>query len=298
MTRLTQGDIARLPELLPAIDKAFRRAAGAGLGDLARWAAEGPAAERQPAGHGGENLLAGLPVGIVPVSAGQGFIPGFPEAVAAVCRFIGCEAFVTEKSDVAGLAAAVERQARLVLLADDERFICLDLRSGRFADNGEATGRGYAAALTGAARHLSSSGQLGRQEADDAEPVLVIGLGPVGLAAALWLRQAGFRVLLHDRDERRAREAAVRVDSAPVVSLEEGLRRADLILDASPAPDLLGADRVTGRTVVAGPGMPAGPTPAAADLLGERFLHEPLALGVATMVHCTTFSRTDPGPRQ
>jgi pyrrolysine biosynthesis protein PylD len=264
-----------LPERLVQIEAMFRRGTGLDLAALARKGALGQSNLRPPAERAVFPSFVDVRVAVVPISAGKGFIPGFCEAVASVCSFLGCESFVTQKPDVAGLAAAAERHAHLVLLADDERFVCLDLRSGRLTDNGAATGRGYAAALAAAAEGSAEPGQ---------KRVLVVGLGAVGRAAAQWLVEAGFEVLGFDSDSEAAAKAALDLPLAIPASIDAGLETAGLVLDASPARDFLDAPRISGQMVVAAPGMPSGVTAAAAELLGDRFLHEPLALGVATMV--------------
>ena len=67
------------------------------------------------------------------------------------------------------------------------------------------------------------------------------------------------------------------------VSLAAGLAGSRLVLDATPTPDLIDAGWVGADGVVSSPGLPPGVTAAAAQALGERLVHEPLALGVAAM---------------
>lgn len=266
MTRLTADDVGMVAASLPALDRRLRRATGFDLLTLALMTARGP-------GPGGPSTCpAGVEVAVVPVTAGAGTISGFAEAVASVCAHIGCRSRVSARSDVAGLAFAAERGAELVLLADDERFIALNLSSGSFVDNGLATGHAYAMALHGAAR-----GVAGR-------PVLVIGLGPVGLAACATFARLGATVLVCDTDLVRVEVATRSLPVLPVLSVEIGLDEVDLVLDASPAPDLIGEDWVSERSVVVAPGLPKGVTPGAAAALGHRLIHESLALGVAAMV--------------
>jgi len=107
-------------------------------------------------------------------------------------------------------------------------------------------------------------------------------MGPVGRAAAAKARELGAHVIAADSDP-QALAVATRTLSIEAVPLPEGLRRARLIVEATPAADLIGLDDLKSDTVVAAPGMPLGVTAEAAQALGERLVHEPLALGVATM---------------
>jgi hypothetical protein len=67
------------------------------------------------------------------------------------------------------------------------------------------------------------------------------------------------------------------------VTLADGLARCDLIFDATPAAAFIDASDVSPITVAAVPGLPSAFTPAAQAVLGERHIHEPLAIGVAVM---------------
>jgi pyrrolysine biosynthesis protein PylD len=270
MTRLTEDDIRWLPGGVKGLDEWLRRATGMSLRGVAAHACgiEEPVAAE---------LLTGTHVAAVPISAGQGFITGFSQTVAAICRQVGCEAFVTAAPDVTGLAEAVGRGARVVFAADEDTFIALNVGSGRCADNGAATGAAFVAALDGAARTLGGlAGGL------DGQLMLVIGVGPVGQAAAARALPLGASALAADSDPDRLAAAARAVPVEPV-SLEEGLRRARLIVDATPVAGIIGVEHLRPDTIVAAPGMPLGMTTEAARALGERLVHEPLALGVATM---------------
>ena len=67
-------------------------------------------------------------------------------------------------------------------------------------------------------------------------------------------------------------------------NLERVLVRHHYIIDATPAPDVINVDHITQDTFVAAPGVPAGLSPEAALKLSGRFLHDPLQIGVATMI--------------
>ena len=89
-------------------------------------------------------------------------------------------------------------------------------------------------------------------------------------------------MLVCELDEARLARVAGELPVTPV-ALADGLARCRLVLDATPTPDLIDADWVGTDGVVSSPGLPPGVTAAAATALGERLVHEPLALGVAAM---------------
>jgi len=262
MTRLTSDDVEALRAALPQVERQFREVCGLGLLGLALRAA-GVRAE--------EWAAAPRRAAAVPISTGEGVIPGFCECVVAVLRHLGVDAWVTGLADVRGLQEAVDAGADAVFVADDHRFIAVGLATRRCADDDPATADGYVEALAAAAGGLE-----GRE-------VLLLGLGPVGTAAARRLLAHGARVLVVEPDEERRAAALAAQPALRPVSLAEGLSRCRLVFDATPAAGIIDAGDVDAGAVAAVPGVPSGFTAAAQEKLGPRHLHEPLAVGVAVM---------------
>ncbi|MBV5330692.1 MAG: hypothetical protein JZU65_24185 [Chlorobium sp.] len=124
MTRLQHQDIAELGPNLIAYEKRLRTAIGCGLADIAAHALG-----MQPITNG--RLLRDTVAAVIPVSYGEGLIPGFSEAVQSILGFLGCTAFVTEQSNIMGLGEAIERKASLLFLSDDDDFVAMNLATGR-----------------------------------------------------------------------------------------------------------------------------------------------------------------------
>jgi 3-methylornithyl-N6-L-lysine dehydrogenase len=262
MTRLTEADVTELTAELMAVEDRLREATGLGLRDLAlRTVTDGDRCVQ----------LHGARVAAVPISSGQGVIGGFSACVVATLQHLGCDAWMTTQPDVRGMQAAVAAGAQVVFLADDHRFIALNVTKGCSADDDPATADGYVTALEAAAGGLE-----GRE-------VLVLGLGPVGRAAVRRLEARGSAVLVAEPDAERIEAAGAVGLTFSVVPLAVGLTRCDLVFDASPAADLIDAADLRAGTIAAVPGMPSAFTAAAQELLGVRHIHEPLAIGVAVM---------------
>ncbi|MFA4965135.1 MAG: 3-methylornithyl-N6-L-lysine dehydrogenase PylD [Thermoleophilia bacterium] len=262
MTRLTADDVGGLIEDLRAFEEGLRSFADFGLRGLAlRTAADPPACVP----------LHGTRMAAVPFSSGEGFIPRFSECVVTILRHLHCDAWVTTQPDIRGLQEAAEMAAEVVFLADDFRFIALNLRSGRCVDDDPATADGYVTALEAAA-----GGLVGRN-------VLLLGLGPVGRAAARRLVSRGASVAVVEPDAARLREALDGGLRIRPLSLAEGLELCDLVFDATPAPDFIDAGAARHIVAAAVPGLPSAFTAAAREALGPRHIHEPLAIGVAVM---------------
>lgn len=251
MTRLTTEDVAGLDAGLGSLDDRLRAITGLDLKTLAA----------EAAGISGKSI-GGAVIRIVPMTCGQGRIGGFSEAVVAIIEHLGGWADVTRGSDACGMAEAIDDGADAVFLADDERFVALDLVRRRVVDNAQATALGFVHALHRAAGNFS-----GRE-------VLVIGAGPVGRTTISLLLQQGARVLLAETDPVRATVPGTRR-----VDLMDGLNCAGLVLNASPAPIKGGWLRE--GVIISSPGVPFGYDQEAQSK--STIIHDPLPTGVAVM---------------
>ncbi len=265
MTRLRPNDLAGLGQGLKLYERELQGKTGLTLRQIACRAA----------GIGEERVLKGIrntTVGVTSMTVGQGILQGFAEAVRDIIHYLGCKAFVPKSVDVAGLAAAIEQGADVVFMADDSHFIAVNLSTRRIVDNAEATGRGYGAALEGLAGGMRD------------RPVLVIGAGHVGTSSAKILREMGAHIGIFDQKRLRAQRLAREVEGIVEEDLEAALDKYAILVDASPASGIIKASHVKPTTIVAAPGIPLGLTPEAQSRIGGRLIHDPLQIGVATMM--------------
>ena len=263
MTRLTTDDVQELSDSLGEFETGLREVTGLGLRELAMNTVAHPSMCVP---------LYGVRVGVVPVASGEGVIGGFCDCVVAILRHLGCDAWTTAQPDVRGIQEAYDGAAEVVFLADDFRFIALNTRKGRCVDDDPATADGYVTALEAAAGSLFS------------RHVLLLGLGPVGRAAARRLVSRGATVEVVEPDEARLQAALDSGFKLRPVALADGLARCDLVFDATPSAGFIDVGDVSPSTIAAVPGLPSAFTPAAQAVLGARHIHEPLAIGVAVMV--------------
>ncbi|MCK5551868.1 MAG: 3-methylornithyl-N6-L-lysine dehydrogenase PylD [Deltaproteobacteria bacterium] len=224
------------------------------------------------------NIVASYIVAVVPMTCGLGVIEGFADTVRAILRHIGVEAYSTRGVDVAGLAEAFERKANVIMVADDNRFVAINTKSGRVVDNADATGKGYVSALS-----QMIDGVKG-------DRVLVIGCGQVGRASATALVGFGAEVSVYDVDRHRCQDFAreLRRSSNGEIRVEEELNGALVrhrrLIDASPAENIIDEQHVSPDSIVCAPGVPHGLSPGALKRISHRFIHDPLQIGVATMI--------------
>jgi pyrrolysine biosynthesis protein PylD len=211
-------------------------------------------------------------VAVIPITAGQGVIKGFTQAVKGIIEHLGCPCFITGNSDAAGLAEGIEKGATTVFLADDNRFIAINISQKRVIDNAEATGWSYAYALNACAGGLN-----GRD-------VLLIGAGRVGKNALHALLKLGANVGIFDIDGSKVQSLVDKFKVKKEENLSEALDLYTFIFNASPAPDIFQAEHIKPETTIAACGIPIGLSDEARRLAEERLIHDPLQLGTAAML--------------
>jgi pyrrolysine biosynthesis protein PylD len=271
VTRLITTDISDIAANLKNYDRELVDRTGYSLSGIACRAAEIDEAQIK-------NLLPKIRVGVIPITSGEGIISGFADAVLSILLHMGANAFVARSADVAGIAESFEKKADMVMLADDERFVALHIRSRSIADNAVCTGKAFATGLR------LMAGSLKRRE------VLVIGCGPVGRSATQTLIRIGARVSVYDIQVEPLKEWVKTIDQTAdskiqiVKKLESALQRQQFIIDASPAHNIIHAHHITPDTYISAPGFPCGLDPEAQAKLSNRLLQDPLELGVATML--------------
>ena len=265
MTRLSSDWISGIDESIGAYDVDLVQKTGLTLRQIAAKAAGMPE-EILCQSFGSER------VAVIPITAGQGVIKGFTKAVYSIIQHLGCPCFITMNSDAAGLAEGVEKGASILFLADDDRFIAVNLSQKRVIDNAEATGRSYAYALDASAGGLNG------------KDVLLIGSGRVGKYALHALLELGARVDVFDIDGTKVQALAEKFKIKVEQNLSEALTHYTLFFDASPAPDIIHPEHIKPDTIIAACGIPLGLNDEARMLVEERLIHDPLQLGTATML--------------
>ncbi|MDQ7093514.1 3-methylornithyl-N6-L-lysine dehydrogenase PylD [Desulfosporosinus sp. PR] len=268
MTRLKEDDIEQISATLSDYDQELLAKTGCRLRELAAYSV-GKDINRPDDEF--------LQTAVIPLTCGQGVIGGFAESVASIINHLGFGAWVTDLPDAGGVAEAVKNGADILFMADDQRFMAMNLHTRAVSENGAATGKGYAAGL-----ERMNNGLKGNE-------VLVLGVGPVGTSAAFFLARYGAKVSIFDPDLRASRtlvkEFAKFGYSLNIVGdLNLALRHHRLIVDACPAQNVIRQDHLREDTLIAAPGIPLGLEAAGLEQISSRLLHDPLQIGVAVMM--------------
>jgi len=266
LTRLTTTDIQHIPRIMKKYDEELKKKTGCSLIEIAEDAAQ---ADRSI-----ERIIRKTKAAVVPVTAGKGIIRGFSEAVAAILNHIGIKAFITQGADIVGMAEAFEKGADLIFAADDDKFVAINLTTRRVVDNAAATAKAYVAALNRMAKGLKG------------RPVLVIGIGNVGSEAVANLIARKAKPLTVDIDRHKLISLRKKYKGQVMVfdTVAEAMRHTNLVIDASPARNILKSCMIEKNTLISAPAIPLGLTKAALERIGwQNLTHDPLQLGVATM---------------
>ncbi len=268
MTRLKQDDVVEIATTLEEYNAELVRITGSSLREIAVHAVGKKV---------NEDYIKKLKIAVIPMTCGQGIIEGFVESVASIIGYLGFNPVVTTNRDAGGVAEAVQNGSDILFMADDNSFVAVNLRTGKVSDNGEATGKGFVTGLVHMCAGLTD------------KKVLVIGAGPVGSSAALALIRFGAVVSIYDinfpacqrlSEEFTKQGYAVTIES----DLDIALGRHCILVDACPKEDFITLQHISDKTMIAAPGIPLGVEAFGVAQLSNRLLHDPLQIGVATMI--------------
>ncbi len=267
MTRLEENWIYKMAEEIEETEGDLRKKTGWGYSELA--AQVGGISIREF-----QKRCEGKKVAVVTMTAGQGEIGRFAGSIQAIVRKLGVEAFLTSGTDVEGLYEATVKGADIVYMADDDRFIALNLRNGRVGENNEGTAKGFVHALQGVAKKNGET--LMGQE------VLVIGCGPVGRQGAKELQALGARPVCWDLDPLCLE--SLELENYRKIASPEEIRNYRYIFDACSSGDWMDIGMLHPDCRYATPGVPLSLTKAAAGRYGDQMVHDLLQIGVASML--------------
>ncbi len=214
-----------------------------------------------------------IKIGVVPVTSGEGIIGSFCESVAAVTAAMGFRSFVTECYDVGGIFEAHKKDADIIFMADDDRYISFNLNKKKMADNNFATAAGYLTALEEA--HGSLTGK----------EVLLLGFGVVGQEFLKRLMKKGISVTGYDIDENRLK--AMGWSGAEILEKPEDMQKFKVVIDATCEGGWIHKGMLHPEAWIASPGIPISLDEEMYPLYEKRIIHDYLEIGTAAMLGFT-----------
>lgn len=268
MTRLKTEWIENIRYEAEDWDNALRDQTGAGLCELAL---RGSGTSRKEF----EKAKKNCPVGVVSITGGQGVIGTFAESVASIVSAMGFTAEVAEKTDVNGFYEACSRGAHVVFMADDNRFLAVNLTKKALGENDRSTARGYVEALEGMMEKRGNVGLKG-------QTVLLLGYGRVGREIEKYLLEKEARLVIYDKDEDIRRK--ILAQGKVFLEKIEDMKRYELIMDATSTGPWITTDMLHKDVFIAAPGIPFSLDEETREDFQGRWVHDNLPIGTAVML--------------
>jgi pyrrolysine biosynthesis protein PylD len=271
MTRLRTEDIEYIPQALKAYDRQLLNKTGHTLKGIACHAIGVTDDEL-------EGIVTSCKVCVIPLTCGQGVINRFSATVSGIISHLDFYSFAARHSDVAGIVEAFEKESDIILLADDDRFVAINVHTKYVSDNIEMTAKGFVAGLDLIAGGLKN------------KDALVIGCGQLGRHTAKTLVAMSAFVSVCDINTQLASSLQKEImDELEIgIQIDNDWRstpgKYQHIIDATPSADFIDASMIAHDTYVAVPGVPCGLSSEARKIISNRYLHDPLQIGVACMV--------------
>ncbi|MGN0659924.1 MAG: 3-methylornithyl-N6-L-lysine dehydrogenase PylD [Emergencia sp.] len=218
-----------------------------------------------------EEVRAAARIAVIPVTQGEGIIGCFSESVAAIVRSMGFRADVMKHTDVDGIYDAARRGYDILFMADDIRYMALNIRTGKVSDNNYATALGFIQALR---LMMKKNGKdIGR------EKILQIGYGTVGKEAAAILENHSVDFDLYDKDQQVLSGTAHKK-----LQNKDEIKNYSYILDFTNEGSWLAGCDLAGDILYASPGVPYSMDAEAAERFEDRAVHDNLEIGTAVML--------------
>ena len=221
-----------------------------------------------------------LVIGVIPITQGEGIISDFTEAVASILASMEFNAFVTTNTDVNGIYEAYNKGANVLFFADDDRYIALNIRDMRIADNNYCTALGYITVLDKLMRKSGKDMSL--------EKILVIGYGIVGKEAVKLLKNKSARFAVYDKDKTVfSDEGSSGIDGSldfEILESYDDIKKFKYILDFTNEGEWLKASDINPDTIYSSPGVPCSLDKNAKKILEKTAIYDNLEIGTCVML--------------
>lgn len=209
-------------------------------------------------------------IAVVPVTSGLGTITSFSESVAAIVKAMGFDAFVTEATDINGIYEAHLKNADIIYMADDDRYIALNVKNGKVGDNNIATAYGFTEILNKMAGGVSG------------KDIAVLGYGIIGQLMAEHLAAKGAKVAVYDKDINKQRQV---LDGGHLwIDNINDIKNYRFIADGTSEGEWLDEKMLADDVLIAAPGIPFSLTAAARQNIEGQYIHDLLEIGTAGML--------------
>ena len=265
MTRLEENWISNMANEMTAAELDLKNKTGLNYRQLAAKAAGIEDADF-------DELTKSLKVAVVTITTGLGVIGSFAGSVKGILESMKINTFVTENSDVDGIFEAHLKGADIVFMADDDRFIALNLKNSRIGENNIGTAKGFVTALEAA---------TGKSPLKDIE-VLVIGCGTVGKLMIDEVLKKGGIPVCWDIDASVLED--LKKQNLIIINSIDNIKEYKYVLDASSQGNWMDIGMLHPDSWYVSPGVPLSLTKEALAAHKNQTVHDLLPIGVVTML--------------
>lgn len=217
-----------------------------------------------------------LLIAAVPVTEGEGIIGSFSESVCAIIASMGFRTFVSEETDVDGIYSSILRDADVIFMADDTRYLAFSRDNGSFGENNYATALGYIMTLRAMMRKAGYD--------ISKEKILIIGFGPVGEEAVDILEKHDIDFDMYDKDENAVEAFRSLGLNSHILASGDEIKNYRFILDFTNEGGWLKDDMLADEVLYASPGIPLSLDEKADARLQNNAVYDNLEIGTAMML--------------
>lgn len=268
MTRLTTDLIKDMENTVSEWNEDLRNISGldlCGISDMVGKQIEGET----------ERLSQYYTVGVVPITSGLGTIDTFSQSVAAICMSMGFNAFVTDNSDVNGFFEARCKDADIIFMADDDRYLAVNLLNGKVGDNNIGTAYAFVALLNNMAKKHNNESLKNRN-------VAVLGYGIIGQLMATAIEEIGGASIIYDKNQDK--KSIALADGFGWIDNSNELINYSYVVDGTNEGSWLKSDMLHPDVYMAAPGIPLSLEAESQKTLKGRYVHDLLEIGTAAMI--------------
>jgi len=275
MTRLKADWISTMADEMSASENALINRVGMNYRQLAAKTAEMTNREF-------DEKTKDLKVAVVTFTSGLGEIGSFAESVQGIINKMGIPTYVTETTDVEGIFEAHEKGADIVFMADDDRFLALNLNKHKVGENNIGTAKGFVVALEGAMKIEMEKTGVETESPFLNKEILIIGCGTVGKQMIETVKNKGGIPVCWDTDSKAL--DSLKKENIKVLQSTSDIKEYKYILDASSSGNWMDIGMLHPDSLYVSPGVPLSLTTEVQRAKENQMVHDLLQIGTAAML--------------
>ncbi len=271
MTRLTKNEVKDIKGTIKDHSDEIKEKTGLSLQELAAQIAKMGRKEFS-------QTIESKKVAAITITSGQGEIGHFAESVAAIIEEVGAKIIMPAGTDVVAISSACQAGGDILFMADDNKFIGLNLENRKIGENKFSTALGYITML-----EAFSVKKYG--ETIKGKKVLVLGYGDIGKISCDILTSMGAIPVTYDIEAEKNKQAEER--GLKVLCSKEEISEYKYVLDGTSQGSWMSLNMINEDALISSFGVPPSLDEEDKETIKDRIITDTLAIGVATMLALT-----------